>query len=616
MKKTKKLDSKVINRELPFPIMIAMEEGFKASSTRRNRSGSIERTDKYKNIEDGIAPFEKNARGNISAAEPIVLCQKAYYNVAIFRSTIDLMTEFSSTRLHFRGTNKKAISFFNSWLKKLNIWSLQDRFFREYYRSGNVVLHRLDIALRDEDIRKLTQTYGLTAGSKVYLPGRYIVLNPADIEVSGQAAFSENTYYKLLNGYELSKLKNPTNDEDKEIFEGLPEEAKKAIRSGANEVVIPLDPSKLHIVFYKKQDYEPFSVPMGYPVLEDLNWKAEMKKMDMALTRSTQHAILLITMGTEPAKGGVNPEAMSAMSELFKNESVQKVLVADYTTQAKFVMPDIASLIDAKKYEQVDKDILVGLNNVFLGSGSSEKFANQSIKVQIFVERLKQAREAFINDFLAPEVKRISKEMGFKNYPEPYFEEINLKDELQFARVYSRLWETGLLTAEETLQAISSGILPDSNESLDSQRKFKEQKEQGFYEPLIGGGGKENGRPEGSSAPQETKTISPIGAAEKYSSLKVAELLNKSQKLEAKVKASLKKKFKLKELNESQNNVGKSVAHCIVANEAPENWLNVVNDYLENPTDRNKEQINKIHDIAYEHQIDDYFASILFHAKI
>ena len=59
-------------------------------------------------------------------------------------------------------------------------------------------------------------------------------------------------------------------------------------------------------VFYKKQDYEPFSVPMGYPVLEDINAKYEMKKIDMAIARTMQQAILLVTMGSEPDKGGVN----------------------------------------------------------------------------------------------------------------------------------------------------------------------------------------------------------------------------------------------------------------------------------------------------------------------
>ena len=104
---------------------------------------------------------------------------------------------------------------------------------------------------------------------------------------------------------------------------------------------------KMTAVFYKKQDYEPFAVPMGYPVLEDINWKQEMKKMDMAITRTTNQAILLITMGSEMKDGSlnVNQRSIETMQKLFENQSVGKVLVSDYTTQAKFVIPDIACLL-------------------------------------------------------------------------------------------------------------------------------------------------------------------------------------------------------------------------------------------------------------------------------
>ena len=57
---------------------------------------------------------------------------------------------------------------------------------------------------------------------------------------------------------------------------------------------------------------------MGYPVLEDINWKQEMKKMDMAVARTMQQAILLVTMGAEPEKGGVNQRNLEAMQQLLK----------------------------------------------------------------------------------------------------------------------------------------------------------------------------------------------------------------------------------------------------------------------------------------------------------
>ena len=79
-----------------------------------------------------------------------------------------------------------------------------------------------------------------------------------------------------------------------------------------------LDPSKLDHAFYKKQDYEPFAIPFGYPVLDDINWKIELKKVDQAISRTIQNVILLITMGADPDKGGINPHNLQAMQSLFR----------------------------------------------------------------------------------------------------------------------------------------------------------------------------------------------------------------------------------------------------------------------------------------------------------
>ena len=101
------------------------------------------------------------------------------------------------------------------------------------------------------------------------------------------------------------------------------------------------------------------------------------------------------------------------------------MLISDYTTDAKFVIPDIGNILDPKKYDVVNQDIQMGLNNILL---SDEKFANTSIKVQVFMERLKQGRRVFLENFLMPEIRRVSKEMGFKNYPTAHFEEVDLRD--------------------------------------------------------------------------------------------------------------------------------------------------------------------------------------------
>jgi hypothetical protein len=552
--------------------------------------------------------------------DAVVLCQKAYYNFAIFRNTIDLMTEFSCSDIYFKGGSQKSRDFFSALFKKINLFDLQDQFFREYYRSGNVFIYRFDTKVKEEDINKIYQTFGLISrAANLKLPARYIIINPADVQIGGSINFSIGRYYKLISDYELERLKNPKTDEDLEVLNSLPPETKKLIKQKTVGVLIlPLDPERISAVFYKKQDYEPFAVPMGFPVLEDINWKAEMKKMDMAVARTTQQAILLVTMGADPDKGGINQKNLQAMQSLFENQSVGRVLIADYTTKAQFVIPDIGALLGPQKYEIVDRDIYIGLNNILVGN---EKYANEKIKIQVFVERLKQARESFLNNFLFPEIRRISKELGFKNYPTPYFEDIDLKDDIQYSRVYTRLVELGVLTPEEGISAIETGRLPSADDSISSQQKFRELKDQGLYQPLIGGAKMgEPGRPAGSTGiPQSTKNISPVGQGRQskatlFNLEKIKNNFILASKLQDKIEASLREKHSIRKLSKQQKDVAFEIAKIIVSNESPENWDNSTLIYVEDPKDKNLDMISKIESIAAEHSVDTYVASILYHS--
>ncbi len=604
------------------PLMAKHESIASSTRTRRNKAADIIRTDRFRNIENGMIPF-KYSRGvsnnsNIEVRDTIILCQKAYYNFSVFRNTIDLMTEFSVSDLYYTGGSRKSREFFETLFKRINIDDLQSRFFREYYRSGNVFIYRFNAKMDRSDALKLNQTFGLAqAAEELEIPAKYIILNPSDIQLQGSISFSSGVYYKVITDYELQILRHPQTEEQQEVFDSLPEETKKLINDtknvGMSAVTLPLDTNRLVAVFYKKQDYEPFAVPMGYPVLEDINWKEEMKQMDMAVARTTNQAILLITMGAKPQDGGVNQKNLMAMQKLFENESVGRVLISDYTTDAKFVIPDIGNILDPKKYDVVNQDIQMGLNNILL---SDEKFANTSIKVQVFMERLKQSRRVFLENFLMPEIRRISKEMGFKNYPTAHFEDVDLKDTSVYSRIYSRLIELGVLTPEEGVQAIESGRFPTSEESLESQKKFQEYKKEGLYHPIIGGAKapQMTGRPTGSKTPKQEDKKTPIGtkATLNFSLSKIQEHLNLSDKVNTEVEASLRKIHKRKRLSKQQKEVAREITNIVIANEEPENWLAKAGRYAAEPTDRDHERVKKVQDVAYEHQVDDFLAGILY----
>ena len=585
--------------------------------SRRNAASTIERTDRFRNIDEGMVPFNYATgynynKSNIDVRDTVILCQKAYYNFGLFRNTIDLMSELSCGNLHLKGGNKSARDFFLALFNKINITALQDKFFREYYRSGNVFIYRYDTTIKEEDVSKISQVFGSQAlAAKISLPSRYIIINPADVQVNGNLSFNRGQYYKVLTDYELEQVRNPRTEEDKEILNSLDPLVRQQILKGkSTAVLLHLDTKKFYAVFYKKQDYEPFAVPMGFPVLEDISAKIEMRRMDMALTRTIQQVVLLVTMG------GVNQENLKTMQNLFANQSIGRVLIADYTTKAEFVIPQIADILDPRKYEIIDKDINIGLNNILVGN---EKFANTTTKVSLLGQKLIQARQAFITDFLLPEIKRISKEIGFKVFPTPFFEDMDLKTDQNLNRIYTRLMELGVLTPEEGLKAIETGVLPSPEESLQSQTSFIDLKDKGFYQPLIGGPKIDAGRPAGSSGiKQTTKNVKPVGTSSKanYSVTKLKDVVEATNKLGDEVETLLKKKHKLKKLNDKQKEVALDITKIIIANEEKSNWSSKIAEYVQSPVDKDAKRIEEIHEIACEHQVDSYMASLLYHSKM
>lgn len=619
------------------PLMVEHEaKAAHSTSTRQraNRSAYIERTNVYKNIDDGIIPFRNQNyqnRSSLDIKDAVILCQKAYYNFAVFRNTIDLMTEFSIGNIFLRGGNKKSRDFIEAFLRKIDIDAIQDKFYREYFRSGNVFVYRFDGVIEGDEARKLSSLAAVN--DKFRIPVRYVMLNPSDIQINGTLTYTTPNYKKVLTPFEVERLRHPKTEEDKQMYKALDPQTKELVNSknlGTSDisVAIPIDLDRLYAIFYKKQDYEPFAIPMGFPVLEDLNWKKEMKKMDMAITRTVSQAVLLITMGDEPDKGGVNQQNLVNMQELFRNESVGRVLIADYTTKAEFIVPKIADLLDPKKYEIVDKDILIGLNNILFGS---EKYSNQMTKMEVFLKRLERAQQEFLSGFLIPEIKRLCKELGFRSYPTPIFDSIHLGEGAVTSRIFSRLVEIGVLTPEQGFEAIQSGRLPDGKESVDAQRKFKELRDEGLYQPLIGGGGI-TGRPEGTEeTPQSTKEVSPIGKGENpnqktvqkeaaakngISVSKIKEYMILAQKLESKVDGLLKRKHKIKELDDKQKEIAGFISTLVMCNETPKNWIAKAKDYVKEPCDKNQGRVDNVSEVALEHELNDYLAAIVFASKV
>ena len=583
--------------------------------------------ERYEHISKGLMPFSMTTTGTTSLIDIqhyVELCQKAYFNVSVFRNTIDIMTEFSNSQVFFKGGNAQSRKFFENWYyNKIGGYNLTDQWFREWFRSGNVALYRFDADITTELLRKISNIYG--SESKNYkgkIPIKYLLINPAFLRVDQGLNFSNQTYYKLLTNYEISKIKNPRTEEEIDFANSLSKKIKDAIQEGGNAAVFPLEADKIYISFCKKQDYEPFAVPLFFPVLEDIDLKLQFKATEKILSRTVEYAILLINVGTED---NPNPTSMAALQELFRNETIGRVLIADGTTKASFVIPELNKVIGPEKYKIVNEDIANGLLSVVF---SEEKFSSASIKTKIFTERLNEARNSFLQLFLNPEIRRISKDLGFKNYPKAEMAAVDLTDQNQTNKLYSQLYQMGALTPEELTEAIENGYLPTKEESIQNQKEFKSLRDEGLYAPLMGGGavgqeaGGANGRPTGTKNPAKTqdRQSSPIGTS-KASELKgfklekIVEMFKNINAIYANLEKEAKKHFKVKKLNENQASVLNSLVPIILSNEKEEDWNKITAEYIKSPKMINAEVAKEIDEISLKFDTSLLLSSILRHCK-
>lgn len=598
--------------------------GGNSTSFRNGFAPNISPIDRFKNINSGILPYEYRS-GMIGMQQIIETCQRAYASVAVVRNAVEGAVEFSASKLHIKTSNQTVKDFFTAWFNKVKISGFTTRFMREYYRSGNVFTYRFDGVLSQDQFGKMQTVFG---AKKNLLPIRYVILNPAQIYLNGGLGY-DNNWTKIMSTYEIERLKTPQTPEDKEVFKSLPDNVKKLILNskgnvGTNEIYMPLKAENLSYVFYKKQDYEPLAIPMIYPVLGDIEWKLELKKMDMSLSRTVEQVILLITAGEAKDQygGGVNQKHIDNLVQMFKNQTLGRVLVSDYTTKGEWLIPDIGGILGQEKYKQVESDIKEGLQSILMGE---DKFANAQIKTKVFIERMKEAQQVFLTEFLMPEIKKICEAMSFKNVPEIEFEEVSLSDPAVMARIYAQLLQLGALDPAETFEAIKSGILPDKESNLLAQKEYHKNRDDGLYYPLVGGSQEEDpavvaggGRPSGVRTKPSKKTVAPIGskASEQYSMAKLSEISIKADDYKELVIAELKKNYK-GEFGNLQYTVAEKLVKNILTNENEDKWnLKTAKAYIKNPKDISAEAAIELNEIGVTYNVSDWEAVLLRKSKL
>lgn len=598
--------------------VVAACGGGRGTSYVDNWAPTIANNNLYPNLRAGIMPFSAEG-GYYSMSIPINMATLAYFNIALVRNTINLLQDFSISPLHIRTGNRTVKTFFTKWFESINLNDLMSQWFLEYYRSGNIFLYAFNGKIAEDKFAKM-KTATAAKDKSPEIPIRYIILDPKQVYLQVGPTYNK-TYVRQLSTFEIERLRNPKTPEDRQMLKDYPPDIQRQIKQYSAQpwIYAPLDTSRLYYNFYRKQDYEPLAVPMIWPLLNRIEYKLMLEQADMSLVQTMEQVFMLITAGSEPdrTKGnpGTNPAVLRNLENIFKNQTIGRYLISDYTTKAEWKVPDLKELLGKGKYEQVDKDIRDGLGYQFFGE---DKFANAAIKARLFTESLKEGRRVFLDNFLRPEIKKVCESLGFKNVPLVQFEEIDVSDQTGLQRIYGQMAQMGLLTPEQLNEALNTGLLPDPEAIIPAQEEYKVARDKGLFVPLappkLDG---EQGRPAG------TKTKSPgkkVGTRASFDAQRLVHVTNAMTNICEEIEATYRKQHKLKKLNDTQQMLAKTVARSIVLNEPDDKWQESVAAYVAAPKLIAPEVTHEISRIATEystteHPIDTWMATALFKSQ-
>tara|TARA_Y100001973_G_scaffold58087_1_gene85545 strand:- start:509 stop:1522 length:1014 start_codon:yes stop_codon:yes gene_type:complete len=332
-------------------------------------------------------------------------------------------------------------------------------------------------------------------------------------------------------------------------------------------------------------------------------------------------------MGNEPDKGGINHKNLAAMQQIFKNQSVGRVLVSDYTTKADFVIPDIRKVVGPSKYEVINKDIEDGLQNVLIGDS---KYSDGHIKMKVFFQRLEESRRSFLNDFINPEIARVCKGAGLRSWPVAKFAKTDTMDDNNLAKLATRLMELGVLTPEQGMKVVHTGSFPEPKEMEKAQDKFKDDRERGHYMPLVNTinlydeGVTEGGDPEPKDAqkPTETPPVAPSGGrplgvsnAKNFSKKHIVEATKKINEFELLAFREFASKFGLKRMSKQKKEMVTQVCESIVIAKDNSEWEECLSEIVKDLDKLTTLGVHeKILEVGSEHQLDDLSSAILYHS--
>tara|TARA_B100001559_G_scaffold259870_1_gene224574 strand:- start:7146 stop:9170 length:2025 start_codon:yes stop_codon:yes gene_type:complete len=389
----------------------------------------------------------------------IKMCMDAYDKVGIIRNIIDLMGDFGSQGIQIVHRDKTVEKFYQQWFKSVNGKERSERFLNNLYKTGNVIIHRSYASITPQ-LKNYMKA--LSSDIKVELPSapeneipwRYNFFNPLTVKMKdGQLSlFMGLQNYTITTNSFFDKFK--AGEIPNHVLETLPPAIKRSLIRGEKE--IPLDPERLSIHYYKKDDWRQWANPMIYAILDDIVMLEKMRLADMSALDGAISNIRLWTLGNLDHKILPNKSAINKLRDILASNVGGGTMELVWGPELSFQesSSEVYKFLGSEKYTSVLNSIYAGLGVPPTLTGMANNgggFTNNFISLKTLLERLQYGRDQLIK-FWEKELELVRKSMGFRYKAHIQFDQMTLSDEAAEKNLLIQLADRDIISHETLLE--------------------------------------------------------------------------------------------------------------------------------------------------------------------
>jgi len=389
----------------------------------------------------------------------IKMCMDAYDKVGIIRNIIDLMGDFGSQGIQIVHQTKSVEKFYQQWFRNINGKERSERFLNNLYKCGNVIIYRSYAKVTpqlDQYMKSLSSDIRVEVPNAKpnEIPWRYNFFNPLTVKMKdgNLSLFMGLQNYTITTNSFFDKF--TSGDIPNHVLESLPVNIKQSLLRGEKDV--PLDPERIGIFYYKKDDWRQWANPMIYAILDDIIMLEKMRLADLSALDGAISNIRLWTLGNLEHKILPNKSAINKLRDILASNVGGGTMELVWGPELSFKESnsEVYKFLGSEKYTSVLNSIYAGLGVPPTLTGMATNgggFTNNFISLKTLVERLQYGRDQLVR-FWEKEIEIVRKAMGFRYKAHIQFDQMTLSDEAAEKNLLIQLADRDIISHETLLQ--------------------------------------------------------------------------------------------------------------------------------------------------------------------